>query len=485
MQKMSSMISLWKITVNCQIFSSAVSFVASSAINVMIVRSGGLCSSWRRIIFALSLSDMLQSIGIISGPFSVPSSVPQGLWAVGNEHTCRLSGFVYTFSASSVSMYTVALCIYCHCKVKRNMNDSMFINRIERKLHGGIILFNLAVCFSALWFRILNASPSGSLCVFSAVPTGCRQNPEIFGECEQDIARFSKIYTLAFHVGVPFLCLGTIIGIMVSICLHVHTRDKIFQGSSQAEIWQNLPTTLRRRASIIDESCGLDSFTLESHNDTFCKQDNDDCSVHEDKCPKDTLTGATEDTSHDDRLKSFSLIKLYKRDLFVQAGLYVLVFLTTFTFFSIVNLMLVVFQTDIPTSLAIWTSFISPLGGLFNVLVYTRPKVSMLRRRNKNLSWIRAFWSVLKAGGEIPVESSELDRADSVSVMPSVKGSSIPPSDANFSNWNSGSFGDENIAYRAPVNWDYVQGRGSFLVPVMEEGSDCRSSKGVSSTSDL
>jgi hypothetical protein len=34
--------------------------------------------------------------------------------------------------------------------------------------------------------------------------------------------------------------------------------------------------------------------------------------------------------------------------------------------------------------------------------VYTRPKVSTVRKRREEYSWSKAFWEVLKAGGEIP-----------------------------------------------------------------------------------
>ncbi len=42
-----------------------------------------------------------------------------------------------------------------------------------------------------------------------------------------------------------------------------------------------------------------------------------------------------------------------------------------------------------------------PIGGMFNILIYTRPRVSTLQRRQK-ISWIRAFYEVIKAGGDLP-----------------------------------------------------------------------------------
>ena len=48
-----------------------------------------------------------------------------------------------------------------------------------------------------------------------------------------------------------------------------------------------------------------------------------------------------------------------------------------------------------------WAIF-APLGGFFNILVYTRPKVSTLRRRRPEYWWFQAFWMVVKVGGEVP-----------------------------------------------------------------------------------
>ncbi len=36
------------------------------------------------------------------------------------------------------------------------------------------------------------------------------------------------------------------------------------------------------------------------------------------------------------------------------------------------------------------------------ILVYTRPKVSTVRKRNTEYSWCKAFWKVVKAGVAVP-----------------------------------------------------------------------------------
>jgi hypothetical protein len=65
--------------------------------------------------------------------------------------------------------------------------------------------------------------------------------------------------------------------------------------------------------------------------------------------------------------------------------------------------MVVVTKKQEPGSVFILlTSIVYPLGGLFNILVYTRPKVLSHRRNNPEDSWFRAFILVVRAGGVVP-----------------------------------------------------------------------------------
>jgi hypothetical protein len=95
-----------------QIFSASISFISSLTIATAIVRSdGGLTSPFRRLIFGLSLSDVLLSFGLIVGPFASPASdiSPFGL---GNQGTCSAQGFILHLSGYTVPMYTCALSYY-------------------------------------------------------------------------------------------------------------------------------------------------------------------------------------------------------------------------------------------------------------------------------------------------------------------------------------------------------------------------------------
>jgi hypothetical protein len=105
------------------------------------------------------------------------------------------------------------------------------------------------------------------------------------------------------------------------------------------------------------------------------------------------------------------VVKLYRRDFIIQGALYVTAYLATYSFLGIVNAV-VFFGNGHPSAwLITLTSIFYPLGGLFNILVYTRPKVWSLRRKHKGLSWRRAFITVVRAGGVVPmIDVGEDDR---------------------------------------------------------------------------
>ena len=54
----------------------------------------------------------------------------------------------------------------------------------------------------------------------------------------------------------------------------------------------------------------------------------------------------------------------------------------------------------IPFAIMFIARFTYPLQGFFNILVYTYPHVTSCKRNDSNLSWLGAFWVVVKSGGD-------------------------------------------------------------------------------------
>jgi len=57
-------------------------------------------------------------------------------------------------------------------------------------------------------------------------------------------------------------------------------------------------------------------------------------------------------------------------------------------------------RKPIPFALLLLDRIFNPMQGLFNILVYCRPHVSSLRNHNLEYSWLKAFWLIVKSGGD-------------------------------------------------------------------------------------
>ena len=369
---------MWRVFIACQISTASVSFVASSIVAIMVARSrkrtnssaaGGrgdnssrnyattfvlAHSPYHRIIFGISVSDILQSFAILSGPFLSPTYAPQALWGAGNDITCNMNGVFFVVGFISTSMYTFFLCYFCLCKVITNMTDDAFSQKIEWKMHTFIIAFNVIVCVAGLITNTFNTF-NGHWCTFSVSPTGCIENPEIYGECDETISRNATFLAFATRFVTTLLCLAGIIVCMVKICWHVTI------------------TTNTTRTTRLGHLRG-------HHHD---------------------VTQQTHRDEHNANAADL-LVRHYRRQFFIQASLYVLAYAATYSFTWIGVMVVLATKQELDSVFLLVASIFYPLGGLFNILVYTRPKVLSHRRNNPEDSWFRAFILVVRAGGVVP-----------------------------------------------------------------------------------
>ncbi len=127
-----------------------------------------------------------------------------------------------------------------------------------------------------------------------------------------------------------------------------------------------------------------------------------------------------------DESESTNLSRLYRNEIFLEATFYTLAF--SLTWVPILALYIKIIVDGPPSSfLLIFAMILSPLSGLFNVLVYTRQSIASLRRRDPSLSWLSRFWIVLKAGGELPSNRDASTGGDVVS-----SSVHVPKSDSKF-----------------------------------------------------
>jgi hypothetical protein len=394
-----------------QVSTASISFISSSFIAGGIIRSdGGLTSPYRRIIFGISLSDILQSLAAIFGPLSVPKSSPVGIWAMGNDFTCRTDGFFITFTAGSTPMYMFGLCLYTAFKMTTTISDKEFCRKYEKKMHIAIFSINLALAVFALATKSIGSSIIGNCCMVAASPTGCRLSPELVGECEQEID-YVFLLAIVTSIWISFLSLLGIVCCMVVVCIY-NLRRKRFN---------NPPSISSRKGSTSSSpDFNFDSSTMMPppspaskggelrQGDDGQKRSQDDSMVV--SLNHKTVQAPETSTSNAAVQKSFSLIHFYRKEIILQACCFVFASLVTFSCYWAVQFQVLVLEGPPEDDLFFAAVLTFPSGGFFNMIAYTRPKIAFFRSRHPEYSLLRALWHVIKTGGDVMRQEPIQDR---------------------------------------------------------------------------
>lgn len=418
-----------------QICSASLSLIASSCIVIMIGRSSrGLSSPFRRIIFALSMSEVLQSLAMVTGPFSVPHDARQAVVGMkaGTTLTCEVNGFAMVFGNAAVPMYTCLLCYYYYCKLKKNMTDTSFQDRIEAKAHIGILTWNLAVGFVGIITENINASPLGYVCTFSTFPVGC----VLRGDCNR--GQNSRYYLIICAILVPFISFIGVFMISAMTVRHAIRKGRIHQhGRGQRKRAQpanksdednkdhHCCSSQDPNNIIIVDDTHWKSDTTSFENDDATKkfgeikQDNHSCDLLNDsnatgqskkmmetdtkkiKAPSKRPAMDSSPTMTHAAYEEADAFRIYKREILLQAILYAASFILVYSNIFL-KYILTLIGFDSPNYMRFLVRLLYPLGGFFNVMIWARPNVVQLRKRYPAYNSIHALYLVLKAGGKVP-----------------------------------------------------------------------------------
>ena len=110
-----------------------------------------------------------------------------------------------------------------------------------------------------------------------------------------------------------------------------------------------------------------------------------------------------------DETEANYLTRLYLRQILSQASLYILCYSTIWVHATFKNM-----DFAVPNWVHGSMAFLYSFQGVFNILIYSRPNVKLLHMQNPEYSWLYAFWTILKAVGDLPVAASEVLQDKSV-----------------------------------------------------------------------
>ncbi len=380
------MLDLWKMFL-AQTTGGAISLLASSFIAGGILKSdgGGLASTYRRIIFGISISDILQSLAMTFGPLAVPSGSLNGLWAKGNDQSCQTIGYVYQFSMISTLMYMFSLCLFSVLRIKKpDISDLRFF-RFEMIGHLFIILTSIIITTLGLATKSINPGVGGNVCGFALKPTGCRQRPDLFGECIESMVKYVDILVYFSNIVLPISCLLGIVGCMGTVCMHSLGRSIAFgtypTGGGCHMLCRCFFRKIKENHYQSEEQCSGQQMTSFHTGDLDQEggENTGSSNAKEAALKLKRLAEETSDQQHNENSNSSSMIlaRIYQKEIIIQACCFVLALIVTHISMWIVNFYLLFSQRP-PDFFIAATFVLLPLGGFFNVLVYTRYEILLL-----------------------------------------------------------------------------------------------------------
>jgi len=478
----------WRVVTITQMVSASISLSASLMISIMIARgSGGLKSPYRRLIFCLSICDIIQSSALLLGPLMIPSNI-ENSWGIGNDATCQMNAVGFTFGSTGILAYFCFLCVYYLCRLKYRMNDKFFNQKIEKRVHLFILALNVLSVGAGLGLGTFHVCLTRSFCHYAATPLYCRIFPEKVGKCDLAIKDRVDVLILinVFILNIIGFCM--IAGIMVILYRHANFLRGMNSSITTSASLATGTTTLVRRAKIInkDKNCDMNNKSSEVHGQNLTIDEfKDDINGEEERSNSQEIQQTCRDNNSTDVARSCQklseLSALYRRETIIQATCYVGVYCLTYLP-TIVLFLSVATHSDgksvVNVSVLIIASCFYPCTGLFISLVYTRPKVTLIRRTFPQCSRLLAFWLVLKAGGEVP-ELEHLNIPVCCNCQNDNHNSNNNDIDDNTGTDNrskrgkkktrffnsaegidgvSQSVNDDDVNFNAETNWSYVQG---------------------------
>jgi hypothetical protein len=212
-----------------------ISVVSSAILIAVILRSSvGLSSVYHRIMFCMSLADIIASIAIALTTIPMPKDMIYTQFestAYGTTATCSVQGFFFTFGSVVTFGYNTSLCIYYLCAIRYKMKDLKFRKRIEPWLHFICLSLSLQNSVIYLFGKTYNPSPIEGWCTTTAYPWVCGLRSESKEECEKRnvnaaLRRYGTYFALfGFFVGFILL-----IGSMALIIWSVYRQERLLKA---------------------------------------------------------------------------------------------------------------------------------------------------------------------------------------------------------------------------------------------------------------
>jgi hypothetical protein len=374
--------------------SGFISLIASSTVITMIVIRSNvkLSTTYRRLIVSLSTFDLIQSFSQTCSSMPMPSG--SMFLAIGNETTCDIQGFVNTFGALGSALYSLSISIYFLLVIKFNINNRNIQRKYEPFLHACPILYSLTM--SLVIVTTNNYNVSGGICWIAPKPLNCMDDPNL--ECTSK----GNVHTLKFLACFPFIF------VFIANCIIMSMIGKaVFEQFKRSQnhrlSWIQGPSSQREERThpeIESRSCSFYNYCLR-----LLESSRENLACRRASAPSTRRNSAVDEDETDCPInayrnrKSHAFLKTQK-EISNRAFAFIIGYLMTYFFSILYRSIQIVTNTEPPFVIMYLARLFYPMQGLFNVLIYTYPHVNSCRQDHIEYSWFRAFYEVVKSGGD-------------------------------------------------------------------------------------
>ncbi|CAB9528023.1 expressed unknown protein [Seminavis robusta] len=162
---------------------------------VIYMSSKKLHKIMHRLVFLLSISDIMASLAALFMPYMVPSFMGL-LGAVGNVASCSAAGFFLSLGVMMACCYNFYLSGYYLATVRKNWKEYDFRKPFEIAGHALALLVPLAISLIAATTGSMNPSPlANNLCSYTTWPWECFHNDDI--PCERSSPELVTAVTIS------------------------------------------------------------------------------------------------------------------------------------------------------------------------------------------------------------------------------------------------------------------------------------------------
>lgn len=325
-----------------QTFTGTLSFLGSSIIISIILRSKTkLNSSYRRLIFGMSVSDL-------------SSSCVQALSCIPTNSVlaCNLQAFFLHIGTLNTQMYNASLCIYYVLTICFDKKDPWIRKKVEPFLHSISTFWNVG---TGIFFMVSkNFNQAGANCWIAPAPRDCFLDPDI--ECERGVNAIKlRWWFSAYQMIAIFLIIIVSMGML--ICKVKRQENVMNRRFSVLPRQLQSQESKRNFASILTNNINVSQRTI------------------------------TRQPSESNGRK---------RQMVKQAFVYVIAYFLPF-FFPIIFQITLVKKGKRNFIVWILVAIFMPLQGFFNCVVFIRPRILSYKKSNPDSSWTGAFLSTINA----------------------------------------------------------------------------------------